>query len=208
MKSQEFAKNEDIYKEWDKSWSKAGDNMTLAGKLITRGKQKAISKLLKDKDVSSAIDVGCGLGYTLKTLRDLGYDVKGIDVSKTAVDICRAKGLPAYQEKVEDEQGKYDLVFSDGLIEHFPDFHPYVKKLVQISRRYVIIAQTDHDTFVVKVLQFLEKIFRSDNVKELDYKIKDFIEVFEENDCRLLVMEPVFFNGFKVLLFKKEEELP
>jgi hypothetical protein len=66
-----------------------------------------------------------------------------------------------------------------------------------------MIAQTDHDTKVVKILQLLEKLFRHHNILELNYKINDFIATFQEKGCRLMAAESVFFSGYKVLLFKK-----
>lgn len=41
------------------------------------------------------LDLGCGRGEWLSLLRDNGYAARGIDLSPTMVDICRAKGLDA-----------------------------------------------------------------------------------------------------------------
>lgn len=193
--------SEDIYKKWNERWGRIGSDLTIAGKLITKAKQNAMKRMLEGRSIRTVIDVGCGAGYCLETLKDLGFNVKGIDASLNAVNICRSKGLPAFQSRLEDEKEKYDLVFSDGLIEHFPDMQPFIKKMVEISNRYVMIAQTDHDAFIVKFLHFLEKILRPDNIEELDYKINDFIQSFEEYGCVLNDTESVFFNGFKVLFF-------
>ncbi|GAB7044085.1 MULTISPECIES: class I SAM-dependent methyltransferase [Catenuloplanes] len=41
------------------------------------------------------LDVGCGAGRHLAALRDRGADVRGVDPSPGAVEVCRARGLAA-----------------------------------------------------------------------------------------------------------------
>lgn len=39
------------------------------------------------------LDVGCGTGFSLKALKDAGFDVTGIDISDAMLDIARSKGF-------------------------------------------------------------------------------------------------------------------
>ena len=68
---------------------------------------------------SRVLDVGCGTGYYSSLFRDLGYNVRGIDVSKVAVDRARRR-YPGIRFDVRDatlppESGEqYDIVFAQG----------------------------------------------------------------------------------------------
>ncbi|HAM38257.1 MAG: hypothetical protein A2474_03960 [Elusimicrobia bacterium RIFOXYC2_FULL_34_12] len=192
------------YELWDTHW-KNENSITLVGKVILREKQKKIKKILKQKSISTAIDIGCGLGYSLDTLSKIGISkIIGIDISNTAIDTCTKKGYTVFNRKLENENGNYDLVFSDGLIEHFQDFTLYAQHLMRISNKYVLLAQTDHDSIIVKILLFLENIFRKgENIYEYPHKIRDFINFFQKEKFKLVANENVFFKGFKILLFEK-----
>ncbi len=128
-----------LYKEWDERWegSEETERLTWLGRLMFKAKIRAISRLLKEVDVKSVIEVGCGLGYTLKVFHDTGYDAIGIDVSTHAIAVCKKKGLTVKPQKLEDVTEQYDLVSSDGMLEHFLNFEPYAKHMMRISRRCV-----------------------------------------------------------------------
>jgi len=203
---QELNETEKLYKLWDKYWQQKY-SITPTGKLILRSKQKILRRLVPSLDCKTAIDVGCGQGYCLEVFQKLGLETKGIDISPTAVQICQRKGLRNVSlEKLEEAEGKYDLVFSDGLIEHFRDFVPYAKHLMRLSNRYVLIVQSNHDSFLAKILLFLSERFGSGRlIPELDYKIPEFVSVFERNGFQLAEEKLIFFDTFKFLLFQKKK---
>ncbi len=70
------------------------------------------------------LDAGCGDGFFLCVLRDLGFtEVLGIDVSERRVEDCRRKGLAAEVRSVEETAslGPFDLVLLMDVLEHVPD---------------------------------------------------------------------------------------
>ncbi|MRR10881.1 class I SAM-dependent methyltransferase, partial [bacterium] len=70
------------------------------------------------------LDVGCGDGFFLEHLRNLGFtDIRGIDASRPFVDICRSKGLQVGLGDVYDlkETGKCDAVLCCEVLEHLDD---------------------------------------------------------------------------------------
>lgn len=70
------------------------------------------------------LDVGCGNGTVLRIAQELGFEARGVDFSKEAVDSCRVRGLTA---EVADfttmsfATSGYDLVTFWDVLEHLPD---------------------------------------------------------------------------------------
>jgi len=58
---------------------------------------------------------------------------------------------------IRQENGTYDLVFSDGLLEHFPKkiFTELVKALCSTSKKYIIIIQPNYQNFLRKMVSIL-----------------------------------------------------
>ena len=71
------------------------------------------------------LDIGCGRGEFLAFARELGADVRGIDLSEECVAMCRAKGFEAeradlfvYLNNLADSS--LDGIFCSQVIEHLP----------------------------------------------------------------------------------------
>lgn len=76
---------------------------------------------LLPKTPGRALDVGCGSGYWMHRLRDLGWDVSGLDFAEGVVSKVRSLGFAAEQGSIEDarlEKGSYDLVLLSAVLEH------------------------------------------------------------------------------------------
>ncbi len=70
------------------------------------------------------LDAGCGDGFFLEHLRNLGFtDIHGIDASQPFVDICRSKGLDVGQGSVYllPGDGAFDAVLCCEVLEHLDD---------------------------------------------------------------------------------------
>ncbi|MCK4539866.1 methyltransferase domain-containing protein [Candidatus Parcubacteria bacterium] len=197
--------NNELYKKWNNRWADNDEkNLTFVGKLMLKSKQAALKNVLKKINPKSAIDVGCALGYTLSVFQDLNIKTLGIDISKNAIEICKKKELNAIQKRLEDVEEKFEFVFSDGMLEHFLNFEPIAKNLMDISSKYVCITQTDHGSFTGKTSIYLAEILRGGkNVLEYNYRIEDFIYIFKKNNFKLIKNQNLFNGIFKILLFKK-----
>lgn len=193
---------------WDRRWigSEEKERLTLLGRTMFRSKRKTLLSLAATLPVKTVIEVGCGLGHTLGVYMEAGLQATGIDISPSAVAVCRKKGLPAVLKDVVDETGTYDLVSSDGMLEHFLHFEPMAAQLMRISRRYVLLIQPNHGSFTGKTLAYLAELLRGhENIFEYNYRISDFIAVFDRQGFRLRKSLPVFRDVFRVLLFENPE---
>jgi len=200
--------DEKLYPVWDKRWqdSDKAENITALGRLMFRAKKRALAKATSGLSIKTVIEVGCGLGHTLRFYSDSGYQCIGIDVSPNAITVCRNKDLPAVLRKVEDVNEQYDLVSCDGMLEHFLNFEPYAKHLMRISRGYVLLIQPNHDSFWGKTFVYLAELLRgNENVFEYNYRIMDFISVFQSHAFNVVKNLSIFFNVFRLVLFQKEE---
>jgi len=69
------------------------------------------------------LDVGCGSGELLVRMRDLGWQVAGVELDAEAARVARVRagGAPVYQTVAEAGEGRYDAVVLDHVLEHLPD---------------------------------------------------------------------------------------
>ena len=76
---------------------------------------------------ANVLDVGCGRGYALMLLRDLGYkQIAGIDPDAGQVDFAQGRGLAVSQASdsagfLRARPASYDLVLLMDVLEHLPD---------------------------------------------------------------------------------------
>ena len=77
-----------------------------------------------NRNLTDMLEVGCSVGNTLEAARQLGIGHLGTDISQFAIDYCSSRGLNARKTTMEQllEEGfKFDLVFMQHVLEHFPD---------------------------------------------------------------------------------------
>lgn len=98
----------------------------------------------------NVLDIGCGRGEFLETMREHGIVARGVDLDETMVDYCRAKGLEVqledafeYMEKLDD--GSLDGIFIDQVVEHLEP--SYLIRLLNLCFKkmkygFYLIAET------------------------------------------------------------------
>jgi 2-polyprenyl-3-methyl-5-hydroxy-6-metoxy-1,4-benzoquinol methylase len=79
--------------------------------------------LLEPRGEHRLLDVGCGAGGLLARYRELGWQVRGIDLSEGAVEACRAQGLTVQQAgllEADLPSRSFDAILLHHVIEHVP----------------------------------------------------------------------------------------
>jgi len=77
------------------------------------------------------LDIGCGTGWTTQFWNEKGFDVTGLEPSRSRREIAEGKyGFPVIASYLEDArvEGKYDVVVLRHIIEHFADPKGLVNK--------------------------------------------------------------------------------
>jgi 2-polyprenyl-3-methyl-5-hydroxy-6-metoxy-1,4-benzoquinol methylase len=83
------------------------------------------------------LDVGCGNGRFLTTMRTLGWDVQGVEFSENGIKACRLSGLSVHHGDLASARfpdGSFDLVTVRHVIEHVPAPRPFMAELARILR--------------------------------------------------------------------------
>jgi SAM-dependent methyltransferase len=99
------------------------------------GVKEAISRSADKIESLAILEIGSGLGYFTYSLLKAGYNIKGIDISETAVNkanetfgdhfICA--GISEY---AHENAGKYDIVISTEVIEHIENPLEFVDSIL------------------------------------------------------------------------------
>jgi len=135
--------------DWNNFWVSRNRAQTEA---ISWSKRRIISTIepfLTNK--KSALDAGCGSGFFSKYFCDLGLDTVSLDYSEKALELTqgltkgRSKLIKAdllndlLDKKINE---RFDLIFSDGLLEHFtlPEQNKIIEKLksILLTNGYII----------------------------------------------------------------------
>jgi ubiquinone/menaquinone biosynthesis C-methylase UbiE len=202
-----------VAKNFEKLWEKY-ERPSFIGEFLFKMAEAKVLKLMGKYVEKNAkvIDVGCGTGRTLMMFRKNGYfNSIGIDVSKKSIEACAKKGfiidkdiflMDITKSKFKDKE--FDVVFAEGLLEHFENFQPVVDKLCKISKRYVLLIQPNHFSIFRKLEKVYYLLFPRVVVKELTYKVEDFSKSFKKNGFILKELKNSFLNFYWILLFERK----
>ncbi len=85
------------------------------------------------------LEVGCGAGNNILRLQETHPELEchGLDFSEVSVEKLQGKLPKVFRADCRDTglpEGEYDLVFSSGLMEHFPDEMPFVREMRRIVK--------------------------------------------------------------------------
>jgi len=87
---------------------------------------RILGPYLPDQKDRPVLDVGCGMGFAILALKDLGFkQVSGIDTDAAQVASCKAKGLDVEQctnsaKFLRNNPGRFGLILALDLLEHIP----------------------------------------------------------------------------------------
>jgi len=176
---------------------------------------RALIKKINKNNLSIA-ELGSGKGLmSLKFLKKYGGQVSLIDYSSEALEFSRFAAkylLNINPDKIkyinsdifELKQLKYDLVHSQGLIEHFEDIEQVIKKHLEICKKkgYVIL-NAPRNSFAYKIARcIIETIFgKWPYGYEVPVNTKKVKTILTKNGARI-IKEKKFIFAYCVLAQK------
>jgi len=110
-----------------------------------KGRRELIVHLLK-KHIGTLkgkymLDLGCGPGVLLEDLKKEEANVCGIDISSSAVDFCKSRGLDvkkANVSKLPFKKKKFDGILAIDLLEHIEDENRLLKGVKRVLKKDAI----------------------------------------------------------------------
>lgn len=119
-----------LYKKWPNKWGN-NERSVFAANII-----KELAPLTK-----TIIDIGCGIGIALETMRAYfpDADLYGLDPSEEAIELAKAK-IPdgTFYANFLDEfksKKKYDVVLCLGVAEHVENLPEFLKSLKTLLKK-------------------------------------------------------------------------
>ena len=111
--------------------------------------READERFLKDATSKSVLDIGSNDGTQLKHFQALGYEVLGVESSKTTARMANDAGVPTLNrffnaETARDIGRKFDLINAAGIFFHLEELHSVTDGIRE--------ALKDSGTFVVQFL--------------------------------------------------------
>jgi len=206
-------KDSNVTHVWSAYWRQYS-GVTRIGGWSQQQAIKSTASVIRQEKIShrsTIVDIGCGEGRTLVTLRKWGFKNSiGIDSTRESLAICRKKGLRINRDvflmnalKTPYTRAAYDVVFSEGLIEHFENPMPLIREMCRISRKYILLIQPNHYSVYGRLLAVVGHAVRN-NVTEYSYPTGFFRKRFGMYGFKLKRMAYTRFREFFILLFERD----
>jgi cyclopropane fatty-acyl-phospholipid synthase-like methyltransferase len=139
--------NSSIY--WENRYNKNGNSGSGSYGRLSEFKADEINKFVTEKRIKNIIEFGCGDGNQLLLAKYENY--LGLDISETAINLCRDKFKNDHNKRFEIfqfyvDQKKFDLALSLDVIYHLVEdeiYDNYMRRLFSSSNKYVIIYSSN-----------------------------------------------------------------
>jgi SAM-dependent methyltransferase len=107
--------------------------------------RRCIDRIPFRSELKTALDVGCGAGHFSAVLRELGFEVTGVDLRPDNIDVCRTRHPDISFDVIDLDQpfgeiGTFDLVLLFGILYHLESPLQTVQRLSQAIGRVGIVS--------------------------------------------------------------------
>lgn len=175
---------------------------------ITLVKKKKLVEKMTRKKSGSILDVGCGTGAFLHTMKVAGWQVTGLEPDGNAA--AKAKELyaiePLKSEKLYDlSSGSYDAITLWHVLEHVHDLHGYMKKLKNLLKPdgQLLIAVPNYTSYDAANYQ---QFWAAYDVPRHLYHFSpaSMRKLFSLHDLQMKKTIPMWFDSFYVSMLSEQ----
>lgn len=130
---------------WDSIYSKSAYRLSFSNMY----KYGLIIKLIKKfaEDGGLVLEPGCGSGFILGQLSNMGFKCVGLDYRKEALRVSKetSRNVEFIRGDIFSmpyQDNSFDIVWNDGVLEHYKSARAIAacKEMKRIAKRYVIIG--------------------------------------------------------------------
>lgn len=170
---------------------------------LTRGMtKKFIGNLLseiRNLEINSLLDVGCGTGYITEKLKSYASSSVGCDLDRSRIKFAKSQfheisWMLTDAVKLPFKSYSFDMVASIELLEHVRDTKSLLKEIKRVSKEFVLITVPNEPRF--RIANFL----RGKNIRRFG-NIEGHIHHFNKRSLKLLLSEHFSEIDIKVNAF-------
>jgi len=135
---------------WEQRYSQGGNSGNGSYGKLARFKTEVINNFIKEYDIKSVLDFGCGDGHQASFFNCQKYI--GFDTSKTAIELCKEKfktDTTKIFTRHRKELRPVDLTLSCEVLFHLVEsdiFLQYLYELFAYSNKFVIIYSSNSNS--------------------------------------------------------------
>jgi len=140
-----------------------------------------INNNIKELEIKSIADFGCGPCVDYDALKDQGYEVDylGIDSCVHLKEFNESRGIKFLNKAVEDtglDNSSYELSYSRHVLEHLPTYKEALSEMIRVSNKYVV-----HIFFIKPNDEEKIDYWKEENLYHNHYKKSDIEAYLKEN---------------------------
>jgi ubiquinone/menaquinone biosynthesis C-methylase UbiE len=179
-------------KGWSKYWGSDKTVRSVTG--VNTSYPEVVSLMLRlTNKKSKCIELGCGSGIYALELIHHGRNCIASDYSESALEAARLKGQKLFGitpktkrvdvYKIPYKQGHFDMIFSDGLIEHL-DLDKALKEIRRVTRKGgYVVSKVPSGNWLYNIIFWFICLFHWRD-KEQHFSMQGWKEIFERNGFR------------------------
>lgn len=141
-------------KYWEQRYRQGGNSGSGSYDLLSEFKAGFINDFVRDNEVQSVVEFGCGDGNQLNLFKLPSY--LGLDVSRTAIKNCQklyeadpSRSFELYQPQSFEARVQFELGLSLDVLYHLIEddvYFTYLDHLTASSAKWIIIYSCDHSS--------------------------------------------------------------
>jgi 2-polyprenyl-3-methyl-5-hydroxy-6-metoxy-1,4-benzoquinol methylase len=160
-----------------------------------------LNKVKGDMTPYTILDVGCGDGRFLSLCKNKGFIIAGIELDRTAADLCEKRGLENIHVKdIENIEDSFNIITLFDVAEHLEDLKDFFKKIHdRLTPGGIVYIETPRRSildFYINVMGLVTHI-KSNRIN------RAHLQLFTNKSLEILLEG----SGFDVIFIEKKQSL-
>jgi len=173
---------------------------------FTLHSKKEIVEKFSPKKSGSILDIGCGTGKFLKTMKQFGWSINGVENNDTAREIAENNTGSIILNQIEFFEGKqkYNVITLWHSLEHLHELKQYLNKIsISLNTNGVLmIAAPNYHSYDA---DYYKQDWAAYDVPRhlYHFSFEAMVKVFEKYNFKLIYSKQMLFDSFYVSLLSE-----